>query len=147
MKFRAIVVAIALAAVGAGSVSAAGEPQVVRQELMKSVGGALGALSKIAKGESPYDAAVVTASLKAVSDSAKAFPDQFPAGSEAGFESEASPEIWAKFDDFKAKSLKLAADADALLAAVPADAAGVGAALNTLGPNCGACHQVYRLKK
>ena len=91
---------------------------------------------------------VVKAALTTMSEVAKAFPDQFPAGSEAGHETEASPKIWEAMDDFKAKAAKLGADADAVLAAgVPADQAAVGAALGTIGPNCGGCHEVYRVKK
>ena len=33
------------------------------------------------------------------------------------------------------------------LAELPADQAAVGAALGKIGPNCGGCHEVYRLKK
>ena len=147
MKFRTLAAAAALAVIGAGAVVAADEPQVVRQELMKKVGGAMGALAGIAKGEKPYDAEVVKASLTTMSEVAKAFPDQFPAGSEAGHETEASPKIWEAMDDFKAKAAKLGADAETVLASMPADQAAVGTALGTIGPNCGGCHEVYRLKK
>jgi len=146
MKFRTLAAAAVLAAIGAGAVIAADEPQVVRQGMMKSVGGAMGALAGIAKGEKPYDAEIVKASLTTISEVGKAFPDQFPAGSETGHETEASPKIWEAMDDFKAKAAKLGADADTVLASMPADQAGVGAALGTLGPNCGGCHEVYRLK-
>ena len=139
--------AAALAIIGAGAVFAADEPQVVRQDMMKKVGGAMGALAGIAKGEKPYDAEIVKASLTTMSEVAKAFPDQFPAGSEAGHETEASPKIWEAMDDFKAKAAKLGADADAVLASLPADPAAGGAALGAIGPNCGGCHEVYRLKK
>lgn len=147
MRFKTLAVAAALAVIGAGAGVAADEPQVVRQDMMKKVGGAMGALSGIAKGEKPYDAEVVRASLTTLSEVGKAFPDQFPAGSEEGAETEASPKIWETPDDFRAKSEKLAADAEAVLAGLPADQAGVGAALGTIGPNCGGCHEAYRLKK
>lgn len=147
MKFRTLAAAAALAVIGAGAVVAADEPQVVRQEIMKKVGGAMGALAGIAKGEKPYDADVVKASLTTMSEAAKSFPDQFPAGSEAGSETEASPKIWEAMDDFKAKAAKLGADADTVLASLPADQAAVGAALGTIGPNCAGCHEVYRVKK
>ena len=123
------------------------EPQVVRQNLMKDIGRSMGALGAIAKGEAAYDAAVVQTSLETISTSAKAFPDQFPAGTETGMESDAAPAIWENMDDFRAKSDKLGAEADTLLAAMPADQAGVGAAMRTLGGTCGDCHQTYRLKR
>lgn len=147
MKVRTLAIAAALAALGAGAVVAADEPQVVRQELMKKMGGAMGALSGIAKGEKPYDAEVVKASLTTMSEVAKAFPDQFPAGSETGHETEAKAEIWEKMDDFKAKAAKLDADAEAVLASLPADQAAVGAAIGAIGQNCAGCHEVYRVKK
>ena len=50
-------------------------------------------------------------------------------------------------DDFKAKAAKLGADADVALAQLPADQAGVGAALGIIGKSCGDCHQAYRVKK
>ncbi|CZT34519.1 c-type cytochrome [Rhizobium sp. 9140] len=144
MKLRTLFLAAALAGLAAGAVTAA-EPQEVREGLMKKIGGSLGALSAIAKGQKPYDAEVVKTSLTAISTSIKAFPDQFPAGSEAN--SEASPKIWENKADFDAKAASLGDDADMLLAQLPADAAGVGAALGKLGPHCGDCHQVYRVKK
>lgn len=147
MKFRTLAIAATLAAFGAGAVVAADEPQVARQAMMKKVGGAMGALAGIAKGEKPYDAEVVKASLATMSEEAKAFPGQFPAGTETGAETEASPKIWEAMDDFKAKSEKFAADAEAALASLPADQAGVAAALGVVGKNCGGCHEVYRLKK
>lgn len=147
MKFRILAAAAALSIIGAGFVAAADEPQVVRQEMMKKVGGAMGALSGIAKGEKPYDAEVVNASLTTMSEVAKAFPDQFPAGSETGHDTEAKAAIWEQMDDFKAKAAKLGEAADAALAGLPADQAAVGAALGAIGPNCGGCHEVYRVKK
>ncbi len=139
MKFRTLAVAAALAVIGAGVVAAADEPQVVRQGMMKKMGGAAGALAGIAKGEKPYDAEIVKASLSTMVEVA--------AGSETGHETEASPKIWEAMDDFKAHAAKLGTDAEAALADLPADQAAVGAALKTIGADCGSCHEVYRIKK
>lgn len=147
MKLKIALAAAAVAIFGVGAAVAAGEPQAVRQEMMKQVGGAVGALGAIAKGEKPYDAAVVKASLTKLSEVGKAFPDQFPAGSETGMDTEASPKIWENMADFKAKSAALATAADTQLASMPADQAGVGAAMKAIGGTCGDCHQSYRLKK
>jgi cytochrome c556 len=144
MKLKTIAAAMLFGCLCAGAVSAAGEVEK-REGMMKQIGGAMGALSAIAKGTKPYDADVVKTSVTTISTNAKAFPDQFPAGSEAG--SAASPAIWENFADFTAKSHKLAEDADAVLAQLPADQAGVGAAMQKLGADCGTCHQAYRLKK
>lgn len=147
MKFRSVLLAAAIAVTGVSFAGAADEPQAVRQEMMKKVGGSVGALAKIAKGETAYDSAAVIAALQVISDTMAAFPDQFPAGSETGMESEAAPAIWTNMDDFKAKAAKLKADADAAIAAAPADAAAFGALFGPMTQNCGACHETYRLKK
>lgn len=128
------------------AVATAAEPQEVRKEIMEKIGKAMGGLAGIAKGKTPYDAEVVKASLTTMNTEIKGFPDHFPKGSETGFKTEASPKIWENFDDFKAKAAKLESDSAALLAALPADQAAVGAAMKTLGADCGACHETYRLK-
>ncbi|WP_034852343.1 c-type cytochrome [Sinorhizobium sojae] len=147
MKMRAFALAAALAGLCVTAVTAADEPQEVRQQLMKKVGQAAGALSGIAKGEKPYDAEVIKASLTTISETVKVFPNHFPEGSETGMETEASPKIWENMEDFKAKAAKLGSDAEMFLAELPSDSAGVGAALGVLGKDCGSCHEIYRLKK
>jgi cytochrome c556 len=149
MRLKAIAAAVLVAGMGVTSVYAAGEgTHDARVAMMKKIGGATGALAGIAKGDKPYDADAIKAALTTISETAKAFPDQFTPGTEnASADSEASPKIWENMDDFKARSAKLGADADTLLAQLPADAAGVGAGLKTLGANCGGCHQNYRVKK
>lgn len=147
MKMNTVLSAIMVICLGTTAAIAAGEPQTVRQEMMKKAGGAAGALGAIAKGEKPYDAEAVKAALTTLAEVGKTFPDHFPAGTETGLDTEASPKIWESMDDFKAKSIKLATVAEAQLASMPADQAGVGAALQAIGPTCGDCHQSYRLKK
>lgn len=147
MNLKAVVAAAILTAMGAGAVVAADEPQVVRQEMMKKVGGAMGALAGIAKGEKPYDAEVVKTALTTMDQVSKTFPEYFPAGSETGHETEASPKIWENMADFTAKSHAFGKEAETVLAALPADQAAVGAALGPIGKSCGGCHETYRIKK
>jgi cytochrome c556 len=150
MNWKHTAIAALCLCLGSGAVtlaSAADEPQVVRAGMMKKVGGAMGALVGIAKGEKPYDAAVVKASLTTMQDVAKHFPDQFPKGSETGFNTEASPKIWEDMDTFKSKANALETAATKQLVALPADQAGVGAAIKAIGGTCGDCHQTFRLKK
>lgn len=146
MKIRMTAIATAALCLGLAAAAVAQDnPIAKREQMMKQVGASMGALGAIAKGEKPYDAEAVKAALTAISTDMKAFPDQFPAGSEVN--SAAAPAIWDNMDDFKAKSLKLGSDADTILASMPADQAGVAEAMKTLGANCGTCHQTYRLKR
>ncbi|KAA1178043.1 cytochrome C556 [Rhizobium tropici] len=146
MKWKAIVAATALAGIALGSVVAADGTHDSRIGLMKKIGGAAGALGAIAKGDKPYDADIVKASLTTIAETAKAFPDQFNPQSDKN-DAEVNPKIWDNLDDFKAKAAKLSTDAETALAQLPADNAGVGTTLKTLGGSCGACHQAYRIKK
>lgn len=147
MNLKTIAAAAALAVLGASTVVAADEPQVVRQQMMKKIGGAMGALAGIAKGEKPYDAEVVKASLATMTEVTKTFPDQFPAGTETGAETEASPKIWQNMDDFKAKAAALGKQAETVLAQLPADQAAVASAIGPIGKSCASCHESYRVKK
>lgn len=137
---------IALCLIGATSVVSAENQHDNREAAMKKIGGAMGGLSAIAKGQKDYDADTVKASLTSIKEAITVFPTYFPPGSEAD-DKGASPKIWENKADFEAHAAKLAANADALLAQLPADAAGVGAAMGTLGKSCGDCHQLYRLKE
>ena len=143
---KRILAVTALCLIGATSVVSAENQHENREAAMKKIGGAIGGLAAIAKGQKPYDAEVVKTSLSTVSATIKLFPTYFPPGSEND-DKVASPKIWENKADFEAKAAKLGADAEALLAQLPADQAAVGAALGTLGENCGACHGAYRLKE
>lgn len=143
---KRILVATALCLIGAVATASAQDEGANRESAMKKIGGSMAAMAAIAKGEKPYDAETVKASLTTISESIKAFPGYFPAGSEQASD-ESSPKIWEDKAGFEAAAAKLAGDADALLAQLPADQAAVGGALGTLGQDCAACHQTYRLKK
>ncbi|RST83857.1 cytochrome C556 [Aquibium carbonis] len=128
------------------SASIAG-PAEDREAMMKSFGGALGQLAPIARGEQPFDAAVVNAAVEALNANAMKFDVAalFPAGSGEG--TDALPAIWENLADFEAKAEKFKADVAGVAANPPADQAAVGAALGVIGGNCGACHQPYRAKR
>ncbi len=144
MKLKTITAAMLFGCLCDGAVYAAGEVEK-REGMMKQIGGAMGSLAAISKGEKPFDADTVKTAVTTIGTNARAFPDQFPAGTETG--SAAAPAIWENFDDFKAKAAKLGTDADMVLANLPTDQAGVATAMKTLGADCGTCHQTYRLKK
>ena len=143
---KRILAAAVLCLVGATAVVSAENQHENREAAMKKIGGAMGGLAAIAKGEKGYDAEVVKASLTTIKETITVFPTYFPDGSQSD-DKVASPKIWENKADFEAHAAKLAADADTLLAQLPADQAAVGAAMGTLGKDCGACHQTYRLKE
>ncbi|MGB3500297.1 MAG: cytochrome c [Mesorhizobium sp.] len=143
---KRILAALAIVVLAAGAASA----DVIsdREALMKERGGAVGALSKVAKGETAFDAAAVMAQLQALQANAAKAADidaLWPEGS-AG-DSEASPKIWEDRAGFKAAADKYLADVEAVLASAPADAAALGAAIPRIATNCGVCHGAFRVKK
>ena len=69
-----------------------------------------------------------------------------PAFASAG-DTAAKPEIWKNMDDFKARLVKLGADAKAAGESVK-DLDSFKAAFGNIGKNdCGGCHEKYRVKK
>lgn len=143
--FKKALAVAGICLIGAASVAYAADMHDQRISEMKKIGGSLGAMVAIVKGKKPYDAGTVKTSLETISATIKTFPELFPGSAHDG-DAEASPKIWENKDDFKAHAAKLGADADKLLADLPADQAAVGAALHTLGGNCAACHKAYRIK-
>jgi cytochrome c556 len=129
---------------------AAADDQIkARQAEMKGNGKAIGALVAIMKGEAPYDAAVVKASLDAMAagDAAAGAANAWDASSMEGatIETWAKPEIWAEGSDIGAK-YQAWVDARAALAATT-DEAGFKAAFPALGASCAGCHESFRRPK
>lgn len=143
---RKLVIAISTLAF-AGSAAFA-DPILDRQALMKERGKIVGGLSKVAKGEEPFDAAAVLTQLQALQANAEKFDVDalFPKGSDTG-DTTAGPKIWEDTAGFKAAEDKYLADVKAAVAGAPADADALKAQVGTLGSDCGACHQGYRVKK
>ena len=143
---RKLVIAISMLSLAASAAFA--DPILDRQGLMKERGKLVGGLSKIAKGEADFDAAAVLTALQALQVNAEKFDAGalFPAGSDKG-DTTASPKIWEDMAGFKATEDKYLADVKAATAAAPADVDALKGQINTLGGDCGTCHQTYRVKK
>jgi cytochrome c556 len=150
MKVVVATAAVAALAVGAASVATSSPEGTkaieARQEAMESVGDAMGSLAAIAKGEAPFDAAVVDKSAGAIAEGLKTSSTLFPEGSDEGdAETWAKAEIWTDFTDFELQIQKARAHAEALQA-VTEDTA-FRPALGKLGNSCKSCHQTYRRPK
>lgn len=143
---RKLLLAISLLALGASAAQA--DAIKDRQALMKERSKLAGALSKVVKGEEPFDAAAVMAALQALQANAEKtdVAALFPAGTDQG-DTEASPKIWQDMEGFNAAEDKYLATVKAAAASAPADADALKGQLGAIGADCGACHQSFRLKK
>lgn len=144
---RKLLIAISMLAFAGAAASA--DPIADRQALMKERGKLVGALSKVVKGETEFDAAAVLATLRELEANAEKFDVAalFPAGTEQGGDTTAAPKVWEDSAGFAAAEDKYLADVKAAVAAPPADAAALKAQFGTIAGDCGACHQSYRIKK
>jgi cytochrome c556 len=144
---RKLVLAISALALASSAVLA--DPIADRRAIMKSNGKAAGALVAIVKTEQPFDASVVLAALTTLSGNAKKIDVAalFPPGSDKGGETAASPKIWEDLPGFQAKVEKFKADTAAAAAAPAQDMDALKAQLDTIGKNCGGCHETFRIKK
>ncbi len=149
--FRRAVVSgvVALAVVAGSSLAwAANEPANVikyRKNLMKAVGGHIGQIAGVVKGEVSFKGDV-KANADAIVALLAATGKVFPEGSGEG-DTKAKAEIWqdrAKFDAALESSLE---KSKALaVAAGGGDMAAIGGALGALGKTCGGCHKAFRQK-
>ncbi|MFD2058088.1 c-type cytochrome [Mesorhizobium calcicola] len=143
---RKLVIAISMLAL-AGSAAFA-DPILDRQVLMKERGKIAGGLSKVVNGQEPFEAAAVLTALQALQANAEKLDIDalFPVGSDAG-DTTAAPKIWEDMAGFKTVQAKYLADVKAAVAAAPADVDALKAQFDTIGSDCGTCHQTYRIKK
>ena len=148
--FKSIAAGTIVLGLGFSLAYAAADDQIkALQAEMKANGKAMGALVAIMKGEAPYDAATVKASLDAMAaaDAAAGEAKAWDASSMEGatVETWAKPEIWAEGSDIGAK-YQAWVDARAALAATT-DEAGFKAAFPALGQACQSCHESFRRPK
>ncbi|MBZ9669499.1 c-type cytochrome [Mesorhizobium sp. ES1-3] len=143
---RKLVIAISMLAFAASAAFA--DPILDRQALMKERGKIVGGLSKVVKGEEPFDAAAVLTQLQALQANAEKFDVEalFPKGSDTG-DTTAAPKIWEDMAGFKATEDKYLANVKATVATAPADVDALKKQIGTIGSDCGTCHQGYRVKK
>ena len=116
-----------------------------RQNLMKASGAAGKTASSMVKGETPFDLAKAQEVFATFAEDAKEMPALFPDCSKAGDHTTAAPAIWDKAGDFKASIAKFAADVKAAQDTTK-DLDTFKANLQTVGKNCGSCHQAFRVR-
>lgn len=141
-----ILSALAAVALSATMVMAQQNPILARQEIMKKSDEDLKALSKVLRGEVPFDAAKATAAYAAMEESYKKVQNLFPDNSKTGDKTRASPKVWENRADFDAKMaafIKAAGDAKAKATNVAA----FKEAHPVVIKGCDNCHADYRMRR
>jgi cytochrome c556 len=129
-----------------------------RRDLMKkTVAPAAKLGGQMVKGVKPFDAAQAVKAMNEINGVPDKYVMLFPKGTEHGGiadsqlpdpddQSEAKPEIWDNFDDFKAIAMKLK-DASAKAASAAEQGKGTfAAAFKDMTKVCKECHESYREK-
>ena len=118
-----------------------------RKAAMKNVGGAMKAMVGMVKGKTEYDQRVAALALGVIDNALIGFPELFPAGTETGGESIASPKIFSDMNGFKAAIAKTREDIAAVTAFMPEDVDTFRAEFGKVAGNCKSCHENYRIPK
>jgi cytochrome c556 len=145
--FRTVIAVFAVLLLGVTAAAAQSCPEFIqkRQTLMKKSGEQAKIGTEMVKGEKPFDAGKVQEIYAAFADDAKQMPTLFPDCSKTGAKTTAAPVIWERMDDFKAAIAKFAADIKAAQDNTK-DLEGLKANFQTLGKDCGGCHQTFRVR-
>lgn len=123
------------------------DPIKERQDRMKTVGKSMGIVSKMAKGETDFDAEAALAAFVAMKEASDGYETLFPEGTETGGDTEAAPAIFSDRAGFEKKVADFEASLVEVTASAPANVAALGASVGAVGQNCGVCHKAYRVKK
>jgi cytochrome c556 len=147
MMSRSMYLIAGVVAFAAGAVAAQSDPIAVRKALMKANGDQAKIGAAMIKGETAFDAEKAKTVFATFLDAANKMPTLFPDNSKSGGETAAAPKIWENMADFRARFAKFASDAKTAETSVR-DLDTFKAAFGTIGKqDCGACHELYRLKK
>jgi len=124
------------------------KPDVVieyRRSVMTMVGWNFGPMAAMAKGKIPFDAKEFAKHAERIEFLAPQALEGFPKGSEKGAETDAKPDIWANFDDFKSKLNDLVEQSKTMSeVAKGGDEAKMKEQFKKLGGTCKACHDKYK---
>lgn len=143
------ILAFGLIAVTSASVSADSGDIKYRQKVMQAVGGHMGAMATILKGQGG-DMKNFAAHAEGMAALAKIAQSVYPKdSSKMEGKTEALDSIWDKPAEFAKVNMAFLAEAEKLAAAAKTgDKGAIGAQLGALGKNgCKACHTDFREKK
>lgn len=150
--FRKIVLLTLLNAFSGSLFAASAEERAqtaidTRQGLLKVVASYFGPIVGMARGQIPFDAAVVEKNAGKIAQLTPMLEDVFAKDTrESGLQSGAKDGIWEDMADFKSKASTTTERAIALAAAASQGKGPTMKAFGALGGSCKNCHESYREK-
>lgn len=146
--FRTMLVVLAVLLFGVTAAAAQSCQDVIdkRQAFMKRSADMAKVGSAMIKGDTPFDLTKAKDILATFAEDAAAMPNLFPDCSKTGDHTTAAPAIWDKPADFKAAQDKFSTDVKAAQDNLK-DLDSLKAGFQTIGKDCGACHQTFRVKQ
>jgi len=124
------------------------KPDVVigyRRIVMTMVGWNFGPMAAMVKGKIPFDAKAFAEHAERVAFLAPQALEGFAKGSDKGAETDAKPDIWINFEDFKSKLTDLINESKTLSdVAKTGDEAKMKEQFKKVGGTCKACHDKYK---
>ncbi|MEA3070183.1 MAG: hypothetical protein QOD29_1629 [Alphaproteobacteria bacterium] len=135
--------AVAVVAIGVGTLAAQTDPIATRKALMKANGDQARIATEMSQGKRPFDLDAAHKAFAIFTEAGEKAPALFPDSSKTGGDTAALPAIWENKADFEARLAKLARESKAASEATK-DFESFKAQFSELGKNCGGCHQTYR---
>ena len=135
---------LAVGAIAIGISAAVAQQDIIdqRKALMKGNGAQAGIVTRMVRGDDPFDAAKVQTAFAQWAETAQKFPALFADNTKTG-DTRALPAVWEKRADFVAAAAQFGKDVDEQKAkATTLD--GLKAAMPVIGKNCDDCHQTFR---
>jgi cytochrome c556 len=140
-----IALAILFLGVTAAAAQSCQDPIDKRQAFMKHSAELAKGGSAMIKGDAPFDLAKAKEIFATFADDAAAMPTLFPDCSKTGDHTTAAPAVWDKPADFKAAIAQFAADIKAAQDSTK-DLDSFKASFQSIGKDCGSCHQTFRIR-
>ncbi len=142
---KMLMLAAAMAVLTIGTAQAQSGPNLIeyRQVGFSLLAGDFAGIRAVATAKG--DVKTLEGPARAMQRFAALIPSLFPAGTQAGNNTRALPEIWSDQAGFQKAAAALGDAAGAIsIAAKAGDADGVAAGIKAAGDSCGACHRAYQ---
>lgn len=141
-------IALAVGVVSTAALALTDDPITTRKKLMQGNGAVFyGVAQGMIKGEIPFNPVLAASVLRTTNAVAYSFGDYFPAGSEEGGDTRASPEIWENMAEFQQYLAEFRAATDAAREADPQTLEAFQAAIDEINRNCQQCHDDFRIER